>query len=146
MVTVCYVSVASTYLAKHKEIPAISLCFEFFCQRVELWYECFIESESRNMSRSIDTETVYTHLNKLSVAINKILAHCRIFGVQIHTVACNLGIPSRVIVPIPFVTDMVIVVVRIVVLSVFVFKGIYTRIVSFRVGQIIVVGKNGIWV
>ena len=68
------------------------------------------------MTGSIDTESIYTHLDKAAVALHEIICHIVVLGVQIHAVTSNLCPPAVRKVPVK-VTKVVPVVVSILVLA-----------------------------
>jgi len=70
------------------------------------------EGKTRDVTRGIDTETIYTHLDKAAIAVDKIICHCIVLGIEVYTVACNLSPPTGRIIPIE-VTEMVPVIVNI---------------------------------
>ena len=94
------------------------------------------------MTTCVDAETIDTHFDELSVTTYEIVGYVWIFGIEVNTVACDLSIPSRVVVPVPFVADMVPIVVDIVVLSVGIFhfgEAFGVLLVARKI--VIVVGK-----
>ena len=51
------------------------------------------------MSGGIYAKSVDSHLDKLGVAVDKIVGHISIFSVEVNAVACNLPPPARRVVP-----------------------------------------------
>ena len=112
------IAFAGAYLAKHKEVATTTFSLVLFGKSLELRDECVVESEARDMTTSVDAETIDAHSDELTITTYEIVGYGRIFGVEVDTVASNLSVPARVVVPIPFVADVVPIVVSVVVLSV----------------------------
>ena len=73
------------------------------------------------MAGGIDTETVYTHLDELTVAFYQIFSHSRVLGIQVYTVTGNLSPPTVGFVPVPCSSHMVPIVMRIVINAIGIF-------------------------
>ena len=69
------------------------------------------------MTRCIDTETIHTHLDELTIAIYEILSYLVVLCIQVHTVTSNLPPPTGWIIPAEL-TIMMPVVVNILVLTI----------------------------
>ena len=118
VVTVDDIAFAGAYLAKHKEVAITTFSLVLLGKSLELRDECVVESEARDMTTSVDAETIDTHFDKFAVAFYEVVAYIGVLGVEVYAVACNLTIPARVVVPVPFVGYVVPVVVYVVVLTV----------------------------
>ena len=118
VVAVHHVTFTSTYFSVHEEISTITFVFVLLSQGKKLRQKCVVVCKTRNVSGSVNAETVNTHSDKFAVAIHKVVAHVWVFRVEVHAVTGNLCIPARIVVPIPVVANVVPVVVHIVVYTV----------------------------
>ena len=142
MVAVNNISFAGAYLAKHKEVATTTFSFVLLGESFELREECVVEGEARDVATSVDAETIDAHSDELAITTHEIVGYGRIFGIEVDAVACNLSVPARVVVPIPFVADVVPIVVSVVVLSVGILhfgKAFGVLLVARKV--VVVVGK-----
>ena len=126
MIAIGHVAVARTNLSKHKEISTITCCLMLFCQCLKLRDKVLVESQTRDVTTSINTETVHTHLNKLAIALNEVISHVLVLCVEVHAVTCNLSPPAAIIVPVE-VAIVVPVVVLVMVLTIGIFHCSQTR-------------------
>ena len=94
MIAISHISLACTHLAIHKERTAVAFILSFFSYCLKLGKESIVESETSDVSGSIDTEAVDTHTDKLAIAIHEIVGHIRVFGVEVYAVAGDLSPPS----------------------------------------------------
>ena len=118
MVAVNYVTFAGTNFRIHKEVSAIAFFLVLLCKLFKLRDKTIIESQTGDMSARVNTESIHTHLDKLAIALYKVVGYIRVLGVEVHAVACNLSVPTRIVVPVPLVTNMVPIVVGVVVLAI----------------------------
>ena len=111
--TVRYTTETGTYLTIHKErSPVKTLALVLLAKFCKLRDKLLAEGKTRDVTRGIDTETIYAHLDKAAIAVDKIICHCIVLGIEVYTVACNLSPPTGRIIPIE-VTEMVPVIVNI---------------------------------
>ncbi len=52
------------------------------------------------MTAGVDTESVNTHLDEFRVAVNEIVGHLGVLGIEVNAVTCNLSPPTGRIVPV----------------------------------------------
>ena len=90
------------------------------------------------MTRCIDTETIHTHLDELTIAIYEILSYLVVLCIEVHTVTSNLPPPTGWIIPAEL-TVMVPVVVNITVLTIHILHhGKTTLVLIFwKYGQVV---------
>ena len=101
--------------------------------------ELLVECQAGDVTGCINTETIDTHLDKLSIAIYEILSHVVVLCVEIHTVTSNLTHPTAWEVPVPVVGSMVPIVVYIVVIAICILhQGKTTLILYLYIAQVIV--------
>ena len=95
LITVLYTTVTGTHLTIHKERSLVeALILVLLAKSSKLRDKLLAEGKTRDVTRGIDTETIYTHLDELAIALYEILCHLVVLSVKVYTVACNLSPPT----------------------------------------------------
>ena len=140
LTSIGYIVHTCTNLTIHKErclVQALVLVLLTKC--FKLRDKLLVECQAGDVARCINTETIDTHLDKLSIAIYEILSHVVVLCVEIHTVTSNLPHPTAWEVPVPVVGSMVPIVVYIVVIAICILhQGKTTLILYLYIAQVIV--------
>ena len=140
MVTINDIALAGANLCIHKEVTTITLRLVLLRKCLKLRNERFVESQTRDVSTRINTEAIHTHLNKLTITFHEVVRYSRVLSIQIHTVTRNLSVPTRIVIPVPLVGNMVPIVVGIIILALSILHVCKTRIVllSTRKREVVV--------
>ena len=140
LASVGYIVHTCTNLTIHKERCLVqSLVLVLLTEGFKFRDELLVECQAGDVAGCIDTETIHTHLDKLTIAIYEILSHIVILCVEIHTVTCNLTHPTAWVVPVPVVGCMMPIVMYIVVIAICILhQGKTTLILYLYIVQIIV--------
>ena len=93
------------------------------------------------MSAGVDAESVNAHLDERAVAVDQILGHSRVLGVQVNTVTCDLCPPARVVIPVKL-PEVVPIVVSVVILIIGVLHHLQSHVILLARGQAAVVGRQ----
>ena len=119
LTSIGYIVHTCTNLTIHKERCLVqSLVLVLLTESYKFRNELLVECQAGDVTGCINTETIDTHLDKLSIAIYEILSHVVVLCVEIHTVTSNLTHPTAWEVPVPVVGCMMPIVVDIVVIAI----------------------------